>query len=354
MVNSFYTATGSPGQASSGASSVQRAEFLLIQSAFDKLPSLASPGTAVVVNPGGTGLTNTTGTLTLAGNLVTTGAFNLTFSMGASVTLTAPLVSGTLATLAGTEELTNKTLTASVGKGTWTASGTWTLPSLTLGGTTTLPGSGQISSAGLLGLGMTPANIIDVTQSGSNAPSIGQILNANGGNATTSEWRLSNGTSLGRLIQFGTSFATAGLSVANATMLRAEGAGGLVLVASASQPVSFGVNNALVASFGVGGGLSSLTGTTGLIATGTPTNIFGASGSKTAIYLVWINVSGGGVGTYESWAIIGYDPNGSLLSRIGGTNATTSSISTSGTNITAQQNSGSNQNIEWSVMKFGG
>ncbi len=48
---------------------------------------------------------------------------------------------GTLATLAGAEELTNTTLTSSVGKGTWTASGTWTLPALTLGGT--VSGGGQ-------------------------------------------------------------------------------------------------------------------------------------------------------------------------------------------------------------------
>jgi hypothetical protein len=38
------------------------------------------------------------------------------------------------ATLTGNQELTNKTLTSSVGKGTWTASGTWTLPAFTLGG----------------------------------------------------------------------------------------------------------------------------------------------------------------------------------------------------------------------------
>ena len=36
--------------------------------------------------------------------------------------------------LAATQELTNKTLASSVGKGTWTASGTWTLPAITLGG----------------------------------------------------------------------------------------------------------------------------------------------------------------------------------------------------------------------------
>lgn len=37
-------------------------------------------------------------------------------------------------TLTGTQELTNKTLTAAVGKGTWTASGTWILPAMTFGG----------------------------------------------------------------------------------------------------------------------------------------------------------------------------------------------------------------------------
>ena len=55
--------------------------------------------------------------------------------------LTLPAVTDTLATLAGTEELTNKTLNAAVGKGTWTASGTWTLPAFTFGGT--VSGGGQ-------------------------------------------------------------------------------------------------------------------------------------------------------------------------------------------------------------------
>lgn len=39
------------------------------------------------------------------------------------------------ATLSGAEELTNKTLTSAVAKGTWTASGTWTIPAVTLNGT---------------------------------------------------------------------------------------------------------------------------------------------------------------------------------------------------------------------------
>lgn len=59
--------------------------------------------------------------------------------------MTVPDYDGTLATLAGSEELTNKTLNASVGKGTWTVSGTWTLPAVTLGGTVS-GGGNQINN----------------------------------------------------------------------------------------------------------------------------------------------------------------------------------------------------------------
>jgi hypothetical protein len=51
-----------------------------------------------------------------------------------------------VATLTGTEELTNKTLTSSVGKGTWTASGTWTLPAHTWGGAVS-GGGNQLNNA---------------------------------------------------------------------------------------------------------------------------------------------------------------------------------------------------------------
>jgi hypothetical protein len=52
---------------------------------------------------------------------------------GTSV-ITLPAGTLTLASLTGAEELTSKTLTSSVAKGTWTASGTWTVPALTLNG----------------------------------------------------------------------------------------------------------------------------------------------------------------------------------------------------------------------------
>jgi hypothetical protein len=60
---------------------------------------------------GGTGVDNGTKTITLGGNLTTSGAFATTLTSTAATTVTLP-TTGTLATLAGTETLTNKTLTS--------------------------------------------------------------------------------------------------------------------------------------------------------------------------------------------------------------------------------------------------
>jgi hypothetical protein len=61
---------------------------------------------------GGTGVANTGKTITLGGNLTTSGAFATTLVSTAATNVTLPTI-GTLATLAGTETFTNKTITAS-------------------------------------------------------------------------------------------------------------------------------------------------------------------------------------------------------------------------------------------------
>lgn len=113
-------------------------------------PALITPSlgvaTATSINKVAITAPATSATLTIAdgASLVTSGAYSLTLISTAATNVTFP-TTGTLATLAGVEELDNKTLDSSVGKGTWTASGTWTLPALTLGGTitaTTLAGVG--------------------------------------------------------------------------------------------------------------------------------------------------------------------------------------------------------------------
>ncbi len=60
---------------------------------------------------GGTGVANTGKTITLAGNLVTAGGFSTTLTTTTASNVTLP-TTGTLATLAGTETLTGKTLTS--------------------------------------------------------------------------------------------------------------------------------------------------------------------------------------------------------------------------------------------------
>jgi len=78
---------------------------------------------------GGTGVANTGKTITLGGSLSTIGAYTIALTATANTTLTLP-VTGTLATLAGTETLTNKTLTAPV-IATIVNTGTLTLPTST-------------------------------------------------------------------------------------------------------------------------------------------------------------------------------------------------------------------------------
>lgn len=109
MTNSFYNVSGNPSTGAPGTSATMRSEFLLVQAGFDKLPAFSPASAAVIVNAGGTAFTTTTGALALAGNFTTTGAFNTTLAQSASVTLTLPGSSQTLATLAGTEIFTNKT-----------------------------------------------------------------------------------------------------------------------------------------------------------------------------------------------------------------------------------------------------
>lgn len=83
-------------------------------------------GTIIDPTYGGTGVNNTGKTITLAGNLSTAGAFALTLTATAATNVTLP-ATGTLATLAGSETFTNKTLTSPTING-------GLLDSLTVGG----------------------------------------------------------------------------------------------------------------------------------------------------------------------------------------------------------------------------
>ena len=67
-------------------------------------------GSLITGTYGGTGVNNGSNTITLGGSLTTSGAFTTTFTATANTSVTLP-TTGTLATLAGSETFTNKTLT---------------------------------------------------------------------------------------------------------------------------------------------------------------------------------------------------------------------------------------------------
>jgi hypothetical protein len=115
---------------------------------------------------GGTGIDNSGKTITLGGNLTTSGAFATTLTATADSNVTLP-TTGTLATLAGTETLTNKTLTSptmttpvlgaatasSINKVTLTAPAS--SATLTIADGKTLTASNSITLAGTDGTTMT-------------------------------------------------------------------------------------------------------------------------------------------------------------------------------------------------------
>ena len=80
------------------------------------LPSISSGLTGILPGAnGGTGVANTSKTITLGASLTTTGAGAATFALGAGTqTYTFPTATATLVSLEGTETLTNKTLTTPV------------------------------------------------------------------------------------------------------------------------------------------------------------------------------------------------------------------------------------------------
>lgn len=86
---------------------------LISNSSTDTLTNKTWNGNVIAGQYGGTGVANTSKTITLGGNLTTSGNFATTLISSNTTSVTLPL-SGTLATLAGVETLTNKTFSGPV------------------------------------------------------------------------------------------------------------------------------------------------------------------------------------------------------------------------------------------------
>ena len=166
-VGGVLNVNGTSNRIAVSADAIDIASTYVGQSSITTLGTI-STGTwqADVVSPtyGGTGVNNGSNTITLGGNISTAGAFTTVGSHSISLTATANTsvtlpTSGTLATLAGTETLTNKTLTSPVITGATITGGSINntpigASTASTGAFTTLSASGNITaSANITGAG---------------------------------------------------------------------------------------------------------------------------------------------------------------------------------------------------------
>jgi hypothetical protein len=108
-------AVGTTNRITVNADSIDIASTYVGQTSITTLGTIGTgtwQGTIVGPTYGGTGVNNGTKTITLGGNFTHTGAHTLGLTTTANTSVTLP-TTGTLATLAGAESLSNKTITAS-------------------------------------------------------------------------------------------------------------------------------------------------------------------------------------------------------------------------------------------------
>ena len=113
-------AVGTLNRISVTADSIDIASTYVGQTSITTLGTIGTgtwQGSVVAGQYGGTGVANTGKTITIGGNFTTSGAHTTTLTTTGNTSVTLP-TTGTLATLAGTESLSNKTITASSFSGT--------------------------------------------------------------------------------------------------------------------------------------------------------------------------------------------------------------------------------------------
>jgi hypothetical protein len=138
---------GTADRITANSDSIDIASTYIGQSSITTLGTIGTgtwQGSVIAGQYGGTGVANTGKTITLGGNLTTSGAHTLTLTTTANTSVTLP-TTGTLATLDGTETFTNKTLTSPVISGGSINNATIGATTASTGAFTTLTASGAVT-----------------------------------------------------------------------------------------------------------------------------------------------------------------------------------------------------------------
>ena len=195
-------------------------------------------------NGSGTFVVNSSGQPVVTGTVISSTAFNA---------LTADLATGlsTAITKDGQTTTTSRILFAQGISSTLVTDAT----SATTGSIITAGGISCQKAAvvgTLLGVGMAPVNVLDITQN-QNASSAVSILNSSAGASATADLKVNNGTSAAALRQNGASYTTSGAFRADGTLIYGTGAGGISIITQPAQPIYFGINNAQKGAFNASG-----------------------------------------------------------------------------------------------------
>jgi len=278
-----------------------------------------------------TGSTVVLGTAAALGDIVETIAWTISSSFnpslgsasatslaigGATIGSNALAVTGTtslsgLLTAAGgvSSTLTTDSTSATTGS-IVTAGGISTQKALWVGTTSRLVGNTQHD--GLVGIGMTPSNVLDITQT-QNGTSSAVILNASTGAYGQAKFAAYNSSHRLEMTMLSTGYTTTAPYAADQGQIFTSGAGGLIF-ATVVAPIKFAQNDVEVGRFGSDG--SFLVGTT-------------TNGGWTSNFIAEFRTTGNGISCYYT----GSSTNATIISRINSTNAKFMALNYAGSDV---------------------